>query len=406
MLKLILCKKNTPMKLKCNFSFPDIILANLQEKEVVPTKEKQEIVADAKYDGLSKVTVDKIPDNYIIPSGTITIDRNGFYNVTDKSAAYVNIPQKMLGTKKVTENGIYKATDDNLDGYSQVEVATSGVDITEYMGNTISESGREYAPPWLTLIKKLRDPINITTSYTGYLFQGYPSSELPQLIFMTPPTNGIQMFRYSGITEIPNINYSAMTNMQYMFANTQIENVDTFDISSSSPLFASGMFRECTKLKTFNKILIPNAITSLDYWFYACSNLQKAPSINTGNVSNFSAMYNNDRKIEEIPKYDMHSATNISGMIYGLVELVTLGGLENLGQAYLTTVSANYSNYKLDLSRSTKLTHDSLMNVVNNLYDIATKGCKAQQLVLGNTNKAKLTSEEILSITTKGWTVS
>lgn len=31
-----------------------------------------------------------------------------------------------LGTKTITSNGTYKATDDNLDGYSEVEVAISG----------------------------------------------------------------------------------------------------------------------------------------------------------------------------------------------------------------------------------------------------------------------------------------
>ena len=59
-----------------------------------------------------------------------------------------------------------------------------------------------------------------------------------------------------------------------------------------------------------------------------------------------------------------------------------------------------------DLSSATKLTHESLMNVINNLYDIKTKGCNAQPLVLGSTNLAKLTAEEIAIATNKGWNVS
>lgn len=46
MFKLRLIKKPILFKLKCDFSFPPIVLANLQEKEVTPTKEKQEVVAD------------------------------------------------------------------------------------------------------------------------------------------------------------------------------------------------------------------------------------------------------------------------------------------------------------------------------------------------------------------------
>jgi hypothetical protein len=54
----------------------------------------------------------------------------------------------------------------------------------------------------------------------------------------------------------------------------------------------------------------------------------------------------------------------------------------------------------------TKLTHDSLMNVINNLYDIKSKGCNTQQLVLGSTNLAKLTAEEINIAVEKGFSVS
>ena len=46
------------------------------------------------------------------------------------------------------------------------------------------------------------------------------------------------------------------------------------------------------------------------------------------------------------------------------------------------------------------------MNIINNLYDIKTKGCNPQGLVLGSINLAKLTSEEIAIATNKGFNVS
>jgi hypothetical protein len=97
---------------------------------------------------------------------------------------------------------------------------------------------------------------------------------------------------------------------------------------------------------------------------------------------------------------------SIRATFHGCISLENFGGLLNLGQAYDTTQSANYSNYTFGLSSCTVLTHDSLMNVINGLYDIATKGCNTQSLVLGSTNLAKLTSEEIAIATNKGWTVS
>lgn len=97
---------------------------------------------------------------------------------------------------------------------------------------------------------------------------------------------------------------------------------------------------------------------------------------------------------------------DISNAFYSCFSLENLGGFLNIGQAYSTTQSANLSVCTLDFSTCPNLTHDSLMNVINGLYDIATKGCNSQQLVLGDTNIAKLTAEEIAIATEKGWTVS
>ena len=64
----------------------------LQSKTITPTKATQTISADAGYDGLKTMTIEPIPDEYIIPSGSIDIVENGTYNVTDKSGVNVNIP--------------------------------------------------------------------------------------------------------------------------------------------------------------------------------------------------------------------------------------------------------------------------------------------------------------------------
>ena len=69
----------------------------------------------------------------------------------------------------------------------------------------------------------------------------------------------------------------------------------------------------------------------------------------------------------------------------------------------LTTITGN-PNFKvsLDLSNSTKLTHDSLMVVINGLQTVTTK----QTLTLGSTNLAKLTDDEKKVATDKGWTLA
>ena len=80
--------------------------------------------------------------------------------------------------------------------------------------------------------------------------------------------------------------------------------------------------------------------------------------------------------------------------------------MKYLGKGYATNASANYYYYAVKFQGNYTLTHDSLMSVINNVYDIASLGVKTQQIVVGSTNLAKLTAEEIAIATAKGWTVS
>lgn len=279
-----------------------------QEKEVIPTKETQIIEPDKDFTGLSKVTVQSIPNEYIIPSGEIEFTQNGTYDVTDKASAKVNIKEKLLGTKTITSNGTYKAIDDNLDGYSEVEVATSGVDIWDY--------------------------------------------------FVQQGSGVFELRRY--IQKIPNFNLSGVISMY-------------------------NGFRECV-------------------------NLKEIPEMDTSNVQEFSYSFYSCSSLVSISKLNFQKASNISSMTLYCSNLTTLGGFQNLGQNYSTSQSENYYNYKLDLHSSTKLTEQSIINVLTNLYDIATKGVATQTVTLGSTNLAKLVSEEgqqaLQTATERGWNIS
>ena len=143
-----------------------------------------------------------------------------------------------------------------------------------------------------------------------------------------------------------------------------------------------------------------------------CTTITEFPSINTSENSSFYNFFAGCKALKTIRKINMKNATNLSNFALQSTELENIEGFEYLGKAFTQKV-ANYDQYTLNLSNSTKLTHDSLINIINNLYDlnlsynVASGGTLyTQSLIIGETNLAKLTAEEIQIATSRGWSVS
>ena len=109
-----------------------------QEKTVIPTKERQEVVADSGFE-LAKTIVEPIPDNFIEPSGTLDIADNGNYDVKNYENVSVNVQPNLI-EKEVSENGTYNASDDGVDGYSSVKVNVGGENrLAKFIGGELEE---------------------------------------------------------------------------------------------------------------------------------------------------------------------------------------------------------------------------------------------------------------------------
>lgn len=126
-----------------------------QEKTATPTKSVQEITPDDGY-ALSKVTVEAIPIDYVIPSGTKEIYNNGTHYIGQYNAVevYVPVPNGYLipsGTLGIIENGTYDVgkfatvnvhvtSEASVDGVT-VDGTTIKVDTDSYERIEVGQSG-------------------------------------------------------------------------------------------------------------------------------------------------------------------------------------------------------------------------------------------------------------------------
>jgi len=72
----------------------------LQDKIVTPSESQQTITAGTGYDGLGTVTVNAIPSNYIVPTGTYTVTAGGTADVTNY--ANISVTSMVLPTSTST----------------------------------------------------------------------------------------------------------------------------------------------------------------------------------------------------------------------------------------------------------------------------------------------------------------
>ena len=290
---------------------------------------------------------------------------------------------------------------------TEIASIESGVDINEYLSDTITK-GNSSLGGWTKTIIKLRSPLTIEGTDATYMFANCLLNELPQ-IDTSSVTNMSNMFNgCARLATIPQIDTSSVTNMSSMF-NGCINLATISQIDTSSVTNMSNMFSNCASLATIPQI-DTSSVTNMSSMFSNCVHLATIPQLDTSSVTNMTYMFSDCARLATIPQLDGGKLTSVAYILNNCKSLENFNGIINLGQAYLTTQSANYSNYRLVLSNSTKLTEQSIINILNNLYDIKTKGCNAQQVILGSDNLAKLTSEEgqtaLTNATAKGWTIS
>ena len=260
----------------------------------------------------------------------------------------------------------------------------------------------------------------------------------------------------SSLTSIPLLNTSNVTNMLRMFGNcSRLANLPLLDTSNVTDM--TGTFAGCSRLAnlplldtsnvslmtetflycsslTTIPLLNTSKVTNMKATFQNCTSLTTIPQIDTSNVTIMTDMFRDCQKLTSIPQLDTSSVANMQMMFYNgtvntpaltsvplldtgnvtnisgvfgcssvyLSNFTDFGGFKDLGKQ--NSISGTENNGFLD--RCPSLTHESLMNVINNLYDRKSAGYSSRTLKFGTDHLNKLSDEEKAIAINKGWKLS
>ena len=128
-------------------------------------------------------------------------------------------------------------------------------------------------------------------------------------------------------------------------------------------------------------------VTNMTRMYQQCG-ATTVPVLNTSKVTNMQEMFWLSSNLTTVPAYDCTNVTDMSRMFVGCRSLKSI---------LMTNIGVS-----LDISASTKFEREDLVLILNNLKTVTT----TQTLKMGATNLARLTDEDKLIATNKGWTLA
>ena len=176
----------------------------------------------------------------------------------------------------------------------------------------------------------------------------------------------------TNLYSVPLFDTSNVRTMKHMFYNSRIGTLPAFDTSN---------------------------VVNMSNFMYYSSRLTTISAIDTSSVTDMSNAFGYCSSLNNVPMLDMTHCVNIAQVFNQCSSLTEFGGFKNLGARHGLSGTNNFCT-------NCDFTHDSLMNIINNLYDRASAGYSVLTLKLNSYNTSKLSAEEIAIATNKGWTIS
>ena len=194
--------------------------------------------------------------------------------------------------------------------------------------------------------------------------------------------NGCKSLQSVTLPELPSV-----TNCTFMFNGCKsLQSITLQSLPSVTSCY--GMFEYCSSLQSLTLQSLPS-VTNCTEMFYGCKSLQSL-YIDMPNCNNFTIFAVNCVSLHTVEIVDVRKANVLD--FGGCLSLQNVTCVEELPKC------------KISFKDSSKLTLDSVTNIITHLPDLSAEGSKT--LTLHATTKALLTEALIAEATNKNWIIA
>ena len=196
-----------------------------------------------------------------------------------------------------------------------------------------------------------------------------------------------------GLTEYAKyINRIGNTMLNISFGESTLK---TFSLPNLSVDTCREMFFNCTALTTVDYFDTSSA-TDMYQMFYHCTALTDVAQFDTRNVTNMYQVFAYCTSITSVPLLDASKVELIADPFYQCAKLTDVGGFRNLGKVRDMQDGVRHI-------APPNITRESLLNIINNLYDRAAAGYPTNWISISQNIISKLNDDEIAMLIRKGW---
>ena len=312
--------------------------------------------------------------SYFFAGFRAELNNTDVWSVTDFSNFIENFNGRMLCMRNMFKSGAYKPLK-VLPNFGEL---TKGCRDMSFLCESQS---------------KLTNAVNVgswnTSSVitTQSMFYACSKLEYINLFDTSNVLNARDMFGgCSSLTSIPVFDTSNMRDVNGMFSGCGMTSIPNFDFGKVVDIGL--LFQNCESLKSIPDMNFRNVLnftgngstSSSNSWIGKCTSLTSIGVIDCDNIVNFN--------------YAFGGAANTN--------ITQFGGFRNLGKRYnLTNTNSSYG-----FPYAPNLTYESLLNVIDGLYDRASVGYPVLTLKMHTNHMALLTDTDIAAAVAKGWSLS